>query len=161
MYLCITPRWSMLRGRRRVVTRANRLQLVLPLGSSQVTNGAGRPGGIAGAATPMATATATATATASRLIAAAATAATETATTLATATTITTESETETATVTATETVVPTAIATQAVVPTAMETAVPTAAAAVRHPVGRTVKGRDLPDRLAGTLARVEGTGIR
>src|SRR5271166_6430793 len=35
------------------------------------------------------------------------------------------------------------------------------AAAAVRQPAGRTIKGRNLPDRLGGTLGRVEGTGIR
>src|SRR5271166_6172639 len=114
MYPSITRRWSMSRGRRRVVTRAKRLQLVLPLGSSQVTNGAGRPGGIAGAATAMATATATATTIAA-----------------------------------ATETAIATTIAAAAV-----------AAAAVRHPAGRSIKGRNLPDRLGGTLGRVEGTGI-
>jgi len=159
MYPSITQRWSMSRDRRRVVTRAKRLQVVLPLGSLQVTDGAGRPGGTAGAATPMVMVTAPATV--SRLIAAAATAATETATTLATATVTATQTAVPTAIATATQTAVPAAIATPATAAAASSSSKSPAAAAVRHPAGRTIKGRNLRDRLAGTLARVAGTGIR
>src|SRR5208337_3928448 len=59
-----------------------------------------------------------------------------------------------TATATATATTIATATAAAAVA------AAKAAAAAVRHPAGRSIKGRNLPNRLAGTLARVEGTGI-
>src|SRR5271157_2298609 len=142
MYPSITRRWSMSRGRRRVVTRAKRLQLVLPLGSSQVTNGAGRPGGIAGAATGMATAIATAIATGI-----------STAIAMVIATAIATGISTAIAMVIAT--------ATAAAAASGSSSSKSPAAAAVRHPAGRIIKGRNLPDRLGGTLGRVEGTGIR